>query len=136
MKRKFKKDRSMPEVDLGAFSDIAFLLIIFFILATTFVKIAGDKIEIPSGTTDASKKQQQISVSLKGDGIYYGENGQSVSLDELRNLLKEQNFKEKDESNRMVVLEAQKDVKYDNYYKVVMVINESDGVLALVEKEK
>ena len=36
----------------------------------------------------------------------------------------------------MVVLEAEKNVEYDQYYKVVMVINESDGVLALVEKEK
>ena len=59
-----------------------------------------------------------------------------VTLDELRQILKDQNFKSKDPDKRMVVLEAEKNVEYDQYYKVVMVINESDGVLALVEKEK
>ena len=136
MGRKGKKDRTAPEIDLGAFSDIAFLLIIFFILTTTFVKIAGDNIEIPSGTTDSAKKQKQISVALKGDSIYYGDKAKSVTLDELRQILKDQNFKEKDPDKRMVVLETEKNVVYDQYYKVVMVINESDGVLALVEKDK
>jgi biopolymer transport protein ExbD len=135
MKLKNKRDRRMPEIELGAFSDIAFLLIIFFILTTTFIKTAGNNIEIPSGTTDESKKQKQITVSLKGDGIYYGENAKSVDLQELRDILKEQNFKSKTAEQRMVVLESQKDVKYDQYYKVVMIINDSDGILALLEKE-
>jgi len=130
-----RKKRRMPEIDVGAFSDIAFLLIIFFILTTTFVKPAGEKIEIPSGSTDESKKQKQITVVLKGEQILYGEKAQKMSLEEFRKIMKNQKFKEKKPEERMVVLEAHKDVVYDNYYKVVMAINKADGILALLEKE-
>ena len=136
MKLNNRKDRRMPEIDVGAFSDIAFLLIIFFILTTTFVKPAGSEIEIPSGSTDQSKKQKQITVVLKGEKILYGEKAKSIDLEELKRLLAEQKFKEKKAEKRMVVLESHKDVLYDQYYKIVMAINASDGILALVEKEK
>lgn len=129
-----KRERSTPEIDVGAFSDIAFLLIIFFILTTTFVKPAGHKVEIPSGSTDESKKQKQLTLVLKGDSILYGEKGENVSLQELKKLLAEQKFKDQTPDKRMVVLESQKDVIYDQYYKVVMAITEADGILALVEK--
>ena len=130
-----RNKRRMPEIDVGAFSDIAFLLIIFFILTTTFVKPAGEKIEIPSGSQDESKKQKQITVVLKGDEIIYGEKGRKISLEEFRQVMIDQNFKSKKPEQRMVLLEAQKDVVYDRYYKVVMAINKADGVLALMERE-
>jgi biopolymer transport protein ExbD len=136
MKLSNKKDRRMPEIDVGAFSDIAFLLIIFFILTTTFAKPAGSNIEIPSGSTDPSKKSKQITVVLKGDKILYGEKSKSVDLEELKRLLAEQKFKEKKADKRMVVLESHKNVVFDQYYKIVMAINATDGILALVEKEK
>ena len=129
-----RNKKGMPEIDVGAFSDIAFLLIIFFILTTTFVKSAGEKIEIPSGSQDESKKQKQITVVLKGDQILYGEKSESITLQRFREIMKNQNFKSKKPSQRMVLLEAHKDVVYDNYYKVVMAINNADGILALLEK--
>ncbi len=129
-----RRERAVPEIDVGSFSDIAFLLIIFFILTTTFVKPAGQKVEIPSGSTDESKKQKQLTLVLKGDSILYGEKGENVTLPELQKLLAEQKFKEQTPDKRMVVLESQKDVIYDQYYKVVMAIAEADGILALVEK--
>ena len=135
MKISNRKKRGTPEIDVGAFSDIAFLLIIFFILTTTFIKPAGDEIEIPSGTQDQSKKQKQLTVVLKGGDILFGEKSKKVELPELKKLLADQKFKSKDPSKRMVLLETHKDVIYDQYYKVVMAINGADGVLALVEKE-
>ena len=43
-----RKPRPDADINVGPFSDIAFLMIIFFILATTLIKPAGGKLDIPS----------------------------------------------------------------------------------------
>ena len=43
MKLKTRQPRG-PEINVGSFADIAFLLIIFFILPATFLKPAGAKL--------------------------------------------------------------------------------------------
>ena len=131
-----RKNRDMPEIDVGAFSDIAFLLIVFFILTTTFAKPSGQEIEIPAGSKSNSKKKKKITVVLKEGDILYGKEGKTVSLEDLKRLLAEQKFKEKSTAQRIVILESNKDVLYDHYYKVVMAIRNADGILAILEGEK
>ena len=53
-----RRKRREANIDVTSFSDIAFLLIIFFILTTTFVKPAGRKMEIPSGASNAEKSER------------------------------------------------------------------------------
>ena len=131
-----KKPFREPEINLASLVDIAFLLLVFFILTTTFSKTAGNKVSIPSGSTDSSKKQEkQITVSLKPGEIHYGENSQIVSLDTLRQMLAKENFLAKDSSQRIVILDADKTVTYDEYFQVVMAIAKANGVVALVDQD-
>ena len=129
-----RKEQINTEIDVGSFSDIAFLLIIFFILTTTFVKIAGNKIQIPSGSDEQSEvEQKQLSVTLTAESILYGENAKNVSIDELRAALAKETFETKEEDDRMVVLETDGAVLYERYFQVVMAINDSGGVLTLID---
>jgi len=129
-----RKERGSSEIDVGSFSDIAFLLIIFFILTTTFTKIAGNKIEIPSGSTEQSEvEQKQIAVTLSAESITYGEDAKSISIDELRVALAKEKFGTKEPDARMVVLETDGEVLYERYFQVVMAINDADGVLTLID---
>ena len=133
MKLKRKKQAN-TEIDVGSFSDIAFLLIIFFILTSTFTKIAGNKIEIPSGSEEQSEvEQKQISVTLSAENITYGEDAKSMSIDELRVALAKEKFETKEPEDRMVVLETGGEVLYERYFQVVMAINDADGVLTLID---
>ena len=129
-----RKEQINTEIDVGSFSDIAFLLIIFFILTTTFVKIAGNKIQIPSGSDEQSEvEQKQLSVTLTAERILYGENAKNVSIDELRVALAKEKFETKEPDARMVVLETNGEVLYERYFQVVMAINDSGGVLTLID---
>ena len=129
-----RKKQANTEIDVGSFSDIAFLLIIFFILTTTFTKIAGNKIEIPSGSDEQSEEEQkQLSVTLSADDIVYGEGAKSISIDELRVELAKEKFETKEPEDRMVVLETGGEVLYERYFQVVMAINDADGVLTLID---
>jgi len=129
-----RKEQAEGKIDVGSFSDIAFLLIIFFILTTTFTKIAGNKLEIPSGSTEASEvEQKQLSVTLSAESILYGEDAKSISIDELRVALAKEKFETKEQDARMVVLETGGEVLYERYFQVVMAINDAGGVLTLID---
>jgi biopolymer transport protein ExbD len=128
------RQRQDTDIDVTSFSDIAFLLIIFFILTTTFVKPEGRQLNIPSGTSDPAKKEQkQLTVILSPGEIRYGDQGRVVSLEQLREALQREKLPTRSEEQRIVVVEAKVNVPYDEYFQVVMAISRAGGVLGLLE---
>jgi len=132
-----RRSREHYEVDVASFADVAFLLIIFFILTTTFVKPAGNKVEIPSGAPDKSKQtDKQLTITLAGEEIHYGPQGEKMSVEQVRAALWREDFLAKPPERRIVIVESAPDVPYELYFQVVMAISEADGVLALIEEVK
>ena len=131
-----RKKRRESEVDVSSFSDVAFLLIIFFILTTTFKIMGGQELNIPSGEDGESKDQKQLTISLAGKKIFYGEDSKSsLTLRQLRVQLADEELSTKKEDQRMVVLESAEDVVYQRYYNVMLAIRDADGIVALIEKD-
>jgi len=129
-----RRPRQESDIDVTSFSDIAFLLIIFFILTTTFVKPAGRQLNIPSGTNDPAKKEQkQLTVILSPGEIRYGEQGRILTIDQLRETLHREKLPQRPDDQRIVVVESKIDVPYDEYFQVVMAISRAGGVLGLLE---
>jgi len=123
-----------PEINVGAFSDIAFLLIIFFILTTTFVRPAGEKLQIPAGTTDPEQKdRKQLTITLAPNEILYGEKGDTVTIEQLREKLLRERLPKRPAEDRIIILETDPVVPYETYFQAVMAITNAGGVLALVE---
>ncbi len=56
------------EIPTGSMGDIAFLLIIFFILTTVFAKDKGIKMELPSTETQETLTLKAITISVEKDG--------------------------------------------------------------------
>jgi biopolymer transport protein ExbD len=132
-----RRERGQFDPDVTSFSDIATLLIIFFILTTTFVVPAGGKLDVPSASSDPSKaEEKQLTVTLAGREIHYGPQGEKVTLERLRAALLEQNFRAKPPGQRIVIVNSTPDVPYELYFEVVMAIHGADGVLALLEDEE
>ena len=133
LKRRARED---VEINVGPFSDIAFLLIIFFILTTTFIKPAGSKLDLPSGTAKSGEQnEKQFTVNLKQDEIRYGEKSKIVSIEQLRDILQNENFPLKPPDKRIVILDSAKDVTYERYFQVIMSVTNAGGVVALIEDE-
>ena len=125
------------ELDVSAFADVAFLLIIFFILTTTFVKPAGSKLDIPAGETGpVSSEEDHLQITLAGETIRYGRTSREVSIEELRTALLQENLTAREPNKRIVLVKSENNVPYGLYYKVVMAIDAADGVLALIEEEE
>ena len=127
-----------PEAEVIIYSiiDIAFLLLIFFILTTTLARTAGTKLSIPSGVSDPARKdEKQLSVNLRPGEIFYGEKAERLSLVELRDRLRRENLLARDPNRRIVIVESTTTVPYEEYFQVVTAIAKAGGVIALVDYE-
>jgi biopolymer transport protein ExbD/biopolymer transport protein TolR len=83
-----------PKVDLTPMVDVVFLLLIFFMISTTFVETPGISIQLPKSTATASPgKEDSIRVSVAADGALFLHTRNSpkpepLTLAELKTLLK------------------------------------------------
>jgi biopolymer transport protein ExbD len=137
-----KKERMKAEIETGSFSDISFLLIIFFVLTTTLSKPTGRLVDIPSAAPPEQQKKDSEdktpSVRVMGDRVLYAigaQEGSEISLPSLKGELMKFSFSTKPEKDRMVIVEVADDVPWDRYFKIVTLIASTGGVVALVEKE-
>jgi biopolymer transport protein ExbD len=134
-RRSEKRDLEIPT---DSVSDIAFLLIIFFILTTTLSKLSGFTAELPSA--DASQKQTAATdtktptVQLVSGKLLFNE--QEVSLDALRDRLLDLQLGKKEGQDKVVMLEAAGKVDYQTYYAAMAAISAAGGVVAIVEEEE
>lgn len=131
---KEKKHRT-GEIPTGSFSDIAFLLIIYFLVATTLVKVKSIAADLPSGEK-ATKSQSDKTpiVNLRGPEIFFNDKKVSVAL--LNDRLMKLDLAEKEPAKRVIMLESTKGTPYENYYQVLAAISAHQGVVAIVEDDK
>ena len=138
MKRIGKKRQGDIEPDLTSFSDIANLLIIFFILTTTLARPWGRTVDMPSAATPPQEQKQESdtpTVNLMRDRITIAEGGEGekeVTMNELRQYLWKKNFHKMDDKHKSVSVETSDDVPYERYYQVVTAIAAAGGVVAIL----
>lgn len=128
-----KKHRS-GEIPTGSFSDIAFLLIIYFLVATTLVKVKTITADLPSGekSTQAQSDKTPI-INLRGAEIFF--NDKRMDMLELNERLAALDLANQEGDKRVVLLESAKGTPYDSYFKALATISANGGVVALVEEE-
>lgn len=129
-----KKHRT-GEIPTGSFSDIAFLLIIYFLVATTLVKVKSITADLPAGEKSSqSQSSNTPTVSLKGDLIMFKD--KKVDLGELNDRLAALDLFKQEGSKKIILLESTKETPYNNYFQVLAAISANGGVVALVEDDK
>ncbi len=139
MKRLGKKKQGDISPDLTSFSDIANLLIIFFILTTSLARPFGRQMDMPSSAKPPEEQKQESdtpTINLSADRITISENGKEgreLTMNQLRAELWKKNFPSRSEKDRAVVLETADDVKYERYYQVATAIAAAGGVVAILE---
>lgn len=96
-------DDSALEINVTPLIDVIFILLLFFILTTSFISDQAIAVKLPkakSGTTSAGK--QQVYIKMTKDGSMYLEN-EKISLKRLRSRLR---FLAKISSQSSLTLEA------------------------------
>ncbi len=80
-KRHFREDEA--EINITPMLDVVFIMLIFFIVTTSFVKETGVEISRPSSSQAKQVKKGNILVAIKEDGVIWI-NKQEVDLRAVR----------------------------------------------------
>jgi biopolymer transport protein ExbD len=97
-------DGGEPTVDLGPMLDCVFILLIFFIVTTTFVDETGVEVDKPQAASAVQLEKTSIMIALtKGGQVVYG--GKEIGINGVQTLVKRMIAKE----DVPVIIQADKD---------------------------
>lgn len=72
-------DAQMHQIDLSPLLDVVFILLIFFIVTTVFVKETGVEVSKPEAVSASKLEKQSIFIAITDDGsVVYG--GQNIGV--------------------------------------------------------
>ena len=115
-----KKNRSHGEVHTGPLNDILFILLMFFLIASTLANPNVIKLSNPKAKGDTKTKQNVVvNIDLKK---HYIINGKQVPFEQLKMSL--QPLIMKDSTNATVAINADKQVPVDEVVAVMRVARE------------
>lgn len=135
VRRSREKKQRTGTIPTDSFSDIAFLLIIYFLVATSLVKLQAITADLPSGEkAEQARAEKTPIVNLRGSQIFF--NDKPVEPAELAERLAALELTGKEPDQRVVMLETATGTPYDAYFQALAAISSSGGVVALVEEEK
>lgn len=123
------RNKVTPEFNMSSMTDIVFLLLIFFMLASTLVTTSAIDILLPKASGKTENKKS-VSVSIKKDLTYYIDQkrvGESVLENQLVQLLASQN-------QPTIVLRAERSVPVQNVVKVMDIANRNKFKVILAVK--
>ena len=133
-KKQAKKHRS-GEIPTGSFADIAFLMIIYFLVATTLVKVKSITADLPTGEKQADAQIDKTpTLILRDEEMLFNDN--PVTLDELNLRLAALKLPDKAPGDRIIMLESTDSTRYEVYFHALAAIDANGGVVALVEEEE
>lgn len=123
------RNKVTPEFNMSSMTDIVFLLLIFFMLASTLVTTNAIDILLPKASGKTENKKS-VAVSIKKDLTYYIDQkrvGVSVLESQLLTALSS-------ETNPTIVLRAEKSVPVENVVKVMDIANRNKFKVILAVK--
>jgi len=120
MKRKTKKSKLMAEINITPFTDVVLVLLIVFMIATPFIYQSSMKVDLPQASkTDETPKDIIITINAKGEVFL---EDAKVDLERLKSKL---SAMLKDKADALVIVNGDKNVKYNSVVQVMDVMTQS-----------
>jgi len=124
----------MPGVPLASMSDIAMLLLIFFVLATQFLVQRKLNAELPSVTPDKEKaSEKNITVLVEDEWIFLDE--ERLKLDQLAPFLSAKLADKTKPEDRVVIVDGKPDVRYERVVWAINEVKRAGGIPTMMKVE-
>ena len=123
------RNKITPEFNMSSMTDIVFLLLIFFMLASTLITTNAIDILLPKASGKTENKKS-VAVSIKKDLTYFIDQKQVTTNQLEANLIKIL----QQEKTPTIVLRAEKSVPVENVVKVMDIANRNKFKVILVVK--
>ena len=107
--------RILPEINIVSLIDVVLLMLIFFMLTTSFVARPGLKVKLPKATTEVVKSKKRLEVVITKEGRFYL-NNTLMSLTELRSAME---TKAKELKDPVLIIHADEMARHGMVVKVM-----------------
>ena len=121
-----ERKRKRPGINITSLIDVMFLLLIFFMVSTTFAEHPGIELKLPTASTAEPSKLEQLTLAIDKTGRMFL-NDKPIEEVKLRDRLKTASAK----PDAVLVLRADKDVPY-GYVIHAMDISRQCGIRRIV----
>lgn len=112
-----KRNKVNAEFSMSSLTDIIFLLLIFFMLTANFVRV--DNFELPKSDSK-TVAPMSVTVSIEKSGKY-ALNGNTLSVQDLKNALKLELSKTENRQNATVAIVAEVGVPFERVQAVMSI---------------
>jgi len=127
------RNKVSAEFSSASISDIVFLLLIYFLLTSSFVRNASIEVDLPTSSADKPSPGQN-SVTVSPGGVYYWNEAEMGDREDLRPLIQEV-LSDEDLENDVITLRIDKRVIFDEAAFVMAIVAEYKGkIVILTEK--
>ena len=127
--------RQPPQIPLASMSDVAFLLLIFFVLTARFIVQRSLDSELPAITPDKTEASEDlITVLVKNDHVYLDD--ERVSLEELAPFLAAKLAGRDKPEDRAVLLDGEETVRYELIARAANEIKRAGGIVTMMKVEE
>ncbi len=134
---KLKRGKMLIDPPACASSDIAFTLIIFFLVCAAVQPETGMSQALPKTESQSEKRDQSqnLEVSITPSSIVL--NGNPLPIEDFRKRITSELSKKNREADRIVVVKSAPDTPYPIWLAVSQAIDQAGGILTLeLETEK
>jgi len=114
LESKFKRKSTFPVISMA---DIVLLLLIFFLLTSTYLIQPGIKVHLPRTATKEAITQEKITITITKSGAVYLED-KPVQIANFPYLLK-------DAAEKVILIKADRDVTIDMTVRVMEMVRKS-----------
>ena len=94
LKRRTARKKALATIDIAPLIDVVFLLLIFFMLTSSFITEPGIEVNLPRAVTSEAIEEKNIVVTVTSENVLYID-GQVVTLQELTARLRRGHDEEK-----------------------------------------
>ncbi|MCX5661801.1 MAG: biopolymer transporter ExbD [Planctomycetota bacterium] len=129
MKRHHK---AAPHVPFIALADIAWQIIIFFLVASSFARNDSVNVDLPTANKSTSS-QQETSVTVQAGEAALMIDGKNVDMRELSEELKRKLEGRVTEQSRAVVVQFRDDISYQRNAEILYAIQSAKGIVVISE---
>ncbi len=135
MKRSRRKQNLLIESPASATGDIAFNLIVFFLVCASVQPDTGRKQTLPkSETVEEQKQTENLKVDLTRTTVAV--NAEPVPVDRLQAYIQQKLAGKTRPDDRVVIVKSKPDVPYDHWIKVTSSIEDAGGIITLQLEEE
>ena len=126
-KRKQKSKEAL--IDITALIDVVFLLLLFFVVTTSFRESPGMEMDLPETTSQQGVELGELVISILPQGdqaaIYLGD--EQVTLEQLSRRLPDM-IRNRQPDKRNVIIQANRKAFFESVYRVVEIARDAGAL--------